>query len=76
MSAAQGMDLLQDLTSLEPGIILNAAFCARHRQHCAPSHQLEKECDKARVIVATLPFVFIARYTVNEKDMLWRSGKS
>ena len=52
---AQGMELLQDLTSLEPGIILNAAFCARHRRRCAPSHQLDKECGKARGIFTLLP---------------------
>lgn len=43
----QGLDLLRDLLSVETAIILNAAFCERHKKHCSPSQQLQQECAKA-----------------------------
>lgn len=42
----QGMELLAELTSLEPAVILNAAFCERHRGNCGTSTQLQRECGK------------------------------
>ena len=44
--AAQGMDLLQDLTSIEPAIVLNAAFCERLLKTCSHSLELQQECAK------------------------------
>lgn len=59
---AKGLDLLRDLLSVEPAIILNAAFCERHKKHCSPSKQLEEECAKvqansslSRVTLIALP---------------------
>ncbi|CAL8472254.1 g11796 [Coccomyxa elongata] len=43
---SQGLDLLRDLLSVEPAIVLNAAFCDRHKRKCSPSKQLEEECSK------------------------------
>ena len=40
------MDLLQDLTSIEPAIVLNAAFCERLLKKCGPSLELQQECAK------------------------------
>ena len=38
------MDLLQDLTSIEPAIVLNAAFCERHLKECSGSPDLHQKC--------------------------------
>ena len=42
--AEQGYDLLVDLLSAEPLVMLNAAFCQQHRARCPPSEQLLREC--------------------------------
>lgn len=42
--SVQGMDLLQDLTSIEPAIVLNAAFCERQLKECSYSPELQQKC--------------------------------
>lgn len=49
----QGFDLLVDMLSVEPLVVLNAAFCELHRQRCPPSEQLLREC--AYVSACLLP---------------------
>jgi len=39
-----GFELLRDLLSVEPIIILNKAFCEKHRQRCPPSDELTQHC--------------------------------
>ena len=39
-----GFKLLRDLLSVEPIIILNKAFCEKHRQRCPPSDELTQHC--------------------------------
>ncbi len=50
----QGMERLAELTSLEPAVVLNAAFCERHRANCGTSTQLQRECGRVR----GLPYQF------------------
>ncbi len=49
----QGHDLLKLLLAIEPVVILNAALCERHLQHCPPSTQLASRC--AQVPLQALP---------------------
>ncbi|GAB4815655.1 hypothetical protein N2152v2_002701 [Parachlorella kessleri] len=42
-----GFDLLRDLLSVEPIILLNAAFCERHLKNCPPTEELTRECNRA-----------------------------
>ena len=53
----QGYDLLVDLLSAEPLVMLNAAFCQQHRARCPPSEQLLRECAyvSAQPLAITLP---------------------
>ena len=44
MCAKQGFDLLVDMLSAEPIIVLNTAFCQLHRKRCPASEQLLREC--------------------------------
>lgn len=37
--------LLRDLLSIEPVILLNAAFCEHHRRKCFPTKELQAECE-------------------------------
>ena len=41
----QGLNLLRDLLAIEPAIVLNAAFCARHLSNC-PAHEHLQACQK------------------------------
>ena len=73
---AQGYDLLVDLLSAEPLIILNAAFCQQHRRRCPPSEELLREC--AYVSDPLINHFFFAHWTLTleckveegEPDML------
>ena len=50
--ATDELQLLRDLLSIEPIIILNAAMCRRHLAKCPPSAELERECAKAKALEA------------------------
>lgn len=50
--ATDELQLLRDLLSIEPIIILNAAMCRRHLSKCPPSAELERECAKAKALEA------------------------
>lgn len=38
----------------QPIIVLNQAFCERHRRNCPPSEQLEVECSRVSANIAFL----------------------
>ena len=47
-SAAQGLDLLRDLLTVEVPLTLNAALCEFHHGHCPATAELELECGRVR----------------------------
>lgn len=53
-----GFDLLRDLLSVEPIIMLNAAFCERHLRNCPKTEELERECGRAHELEAQLDAAF------------------